>query len=143
VSDDPSWPKAIINSKTWHALMSMGMRPNLTVDPNGYIVAFNNKYEAKRLARLIANANSDQTVRVKKDENGNRNECNLLEDNLEIIIPDPVTNDRGSFLSTEDGIFHYEVEYNRKPIPEPKLPYDAIAEAWSNNKHIQKGKTFN
>lgn len=136
VSDNPEIGKAIINRQTWNRLMDLGMWPNLTVNKDGYVMALSPSKEgwpSKRLARLIADCNSDQEVRVKDG-----NELNLLEENLERINRDAPTNDRETFLSTEAGVFYNEVEFRTKGVPETKPYNDAqIMEALATNPRYQ------
>ncbi len=63
---------------------------------------------------------------------------NLLEDNLEIINPDPVTNDREEFLPNDGTTYHHEVEYRTKGAPASKPYNDAeIIEALARNPNYQ------
>jgi hypothetical protein len=68
VSDNPDGQKAIIRSATWQHLVSKGLYEKLSVQEQvrgdtkyGYVVAYSpgNNWKTKRLARLIANCNSD------------------------------------------------------------------------------------
>jgi hypothetical protein len=119
VSDNPDDAKVIIRASTWAKLLAEGLYPVLSVDKDGYVIAWSPYHRYwKRLARLIANANSVQQVSLKDG-----NERNLLEENIILINPDPpkpITYDRTEFLTTELGTYHDVVDHVYKDL-QPKL----------------------
>jgi hypothetical protein len=110
LKDGERSPTVTVRLSTWTKLMEMGLYPYMIIDKHGYVQAWSPTLRAwKRLARLIANCNSDQQVSIK-----NGNELNLLEDNIVVIDRDPITWDREEFLTTDGGTYHSEMEYRLK-----------------------------
>jgi hypothetical protein len=110
LKDGESVQKVTVRLSTWNKLMDMGLYPYLNVDVNRYVTVWSPTYRTwKRLARLIANCNSDQQVSIKDG-----NELNLLEDNILVIDRDLVTWDREQFLTTDGGLYHNEIECRLK-----------------------------
>jgi hypothetical protein len=138
VFDIPVWTGeeyvyAIVRASTWGHLVTLELYPNLSTNKDGYVMAWSPVYRNwKRLARLIANCNSDQQVSMKDGI-----ELNLLEDNILVIDRDPVTWDRETFLSTEAGIFNNDIEYKLKETEQPKLPSDPLIDAYANNSNYR------
>ena len=120
ISDDPNGPHVMVRSETWQQLLHLGIYPVLELSGDGYVMVYCPKYTVrKRLARLIKNANSDQTVSVI-----NGDELDLRDENIQVIDPPPPkppTYDR-TFLSTDDFLYYvsmvdYETIYDNPNDP--------------------------
>jgi hypothetical protein len=110
VNDDPKQDKAIVEMSVFGDLMSKGLYPILSVSNQGYVVAWSPVYRKwDRLARLIVNANSEQSVSMIDGD-----ELNLITSNIQLNnppTPKPITYSRDNFLSTEIGIFSDLVDW--------------------------------
>jgi hypothetical protein len=123
VTDKENRPKVTISLPTWNKLLVEGLYPILSVHRDGYVTAWSPYRRMwKRLARLIANANSEQQVSLRDG-----NELNLLESNIILINPNkkPITYDRTEFLTTEIGPFlnMVDTEWDFGPKPDVAVFY--------------------